>query len=139
MKIWKSRTNKGRVVYKRPVHSFTLKDVVRILEKLSNTMTIEQMEQEVYMINALFEIVRTAFYPIAQKVMYPSPNPGYAYFLWDHAEYEIRKMWRDETLKICRLIGEKYGIPGPVIDFVINFLGIHIWNIVWKMSSLFFK
>lgn len=33
--LWKFRTNMGRVVYERPVHFFSKKDVARIAEKMS--------------------------------------------------------------------------------------------------------
>lgn len=131
----------GRVVYNRGPHKFSLKDVVRILESLSNTMTHMDKEKNPFIINALYEIVRTAFYPVWLRAQHPGivAEKDESERLIDGMENRLRQIWQQQTFGLCREIGDAMGIPVYIQDFVINYLGGLIWDAVWKLTDGIFQ
>lgn len=58
--MFRTKTNKGRVVYDRPKHLFTIKDLRRIWRKIGQDPPPRGREREVYdvLVDLLIEIVR---------------------------------------------------------------------------------
>jgi len=134
-----THTRKGKVVYHRKKHVMGLKDVVRMLEKMSNTLTKEELELNPYICNALFEIVRTAFYPTWQRASAIRPPTQQESIFWKQVEPKLREAWKDSTFEVCVSVGEATGIPHNVINFVMNYLAEPIWDLIWSLTDGFFK
>lgn len=138
-RYWEQRTNKGRVVYDRKKHYFTIKRIATILENIKKRHSSEELYDQALAINALFEIVKNSYYPYALDVMFPHNRAGgLDHELWKAIEHELRAAWKDKTFKLCRQIGMSMGIPEEIINFVMDYLADHIWNIVWRLTSVFF-
>lgn len=132
-------TRKGRVVYNRKKHPFTLMRVSNILESLSNTMSRTEIERNPFITNALFEIVRTAFYPAWQKSQNPVMKRTIAKTLGEEVENALRDYYKAKVFELCHSIGEEVGVPSKIRDGVIDYLGDFIWDVVWKITDPIFK
>lgn len=130
----------GRVVYNRKKNPFKLRDVLRIAISLANTMTTEQKEDELWQINAIFEVVSNSFYPVWQRAANPpQPNTFETKQLFYEIETELRQAWYEKTFEICDRVGEEMGIPKAVREWVVSYMGNFIWDVIWKVTDPFFK
>lgn len=133
------QTNKGKVVYKRKKHYMGVLDVVRSLEALSIRLTTDELAANPYACNALFEIVRTAYYPTWQRaVCIRTPTEDDKSF-YTMVESQLRVEWKNITFDVCRRIGEEFEIPDYIINFVMEYFANVIWNVVWSITDPFFK
>jgi len=131
-------TKKGRVVYKRKTHFLEVRDVVRQLEKLSVSKTKEELAQNPYICNTLFEIVRTAFYPTWQRASaIREPGQLDTYF-YSKIEPVLREQWKNIAFEVCITLGKDLGIPDYVIDFVMKYITGAVWDLVWSITDPFF-
>lgn len=138
MKYWKHRTNLGKVIYKREKHRFKVLDVVNILARLSNYPSTD-FSEEWWAINALHEIVKTAFFPIALRIKHQwSDDPGWVQFYWSKLEPQIRDAVKEVVSRICDEVGAAYGVPPAVRSFVLdNFFNL-IWDAIWAITDPLF-
>ncbi|GAI15810.1 unnamed protein product [marine sediment metagenome] len=129
-------SRKGRVVYTRKKHEMGLRDVVRMLERLSINLNIEEMEKNPWMIHALYEIVRTAFYPIWLKAI----NPGIKkeqktlknllfFFLSPEIIEKIRQ--------ILEQVAVEHYVPRYIINAWFRYLKT-MWTNIIKMTDCLF-
>jgi len=132
-------TNKGKVVYRRKKHYMGVLDVVRSLEALSVRLTKAELSKNPYACNALFEIVRTAFYPTWQRAICSRAPTEEDKGFYAIVENQLRVEWKNITFDVCRRIGEEFEIPGSIIDFVMEYFANVIWNVVWSITDPFFK
>lgn len=139
MKTNRKCTSTGRIVYKRKKHYFSLSRVVHILEKLSVTLTTKELKENPYMCNALFEIVRTAFYPVWQNALHKDMQNTIAKQMGSEVEGVLRGLFQEQVFEVCHTIGEKMGVPDYVRDAVIDYFGQWIWDVIWKITDPFFK
>jgi len=114
-------------------------------ERLSNTLSSEDLQENPYACNALFEIVRTAFYPTWQRSLVTRPVDLAGHYtnedrsLWNSIAIELRNVWKDKTFELCRDVGEEMGIPGWIINLVMDYVANHIWNLVWDITGTFYS
>jgi hypothetical protein len=134
--IGAKQTRSGRIVYNRRIHSWKMRDVNRIVEKIINEYDEDFKESQVIPINYLYEIVRNGLYPYYLDATFETNVE--ADQLWALAEGEIRAAWREKTFEICDKIGDNVGIPEWVRRLVIDYLGGYIWDQIWILTGLFF-
>jgi hypothetical protein len=132
-------THKGRVIYKRKRHEMSLKDVVRMCERLSINLSREELSKNPYMCNAIFEIVRTAFYPIWQRASAPRELTTDDSSFFYNVEPKLRNEWKKMTFEICKEIGKELEIPQYIVDFVMDYLANTIWEVIWSITDPFFS
>ena len=133
-------TIKGRVVYRRKKHYFSIVRLTTIAEDLTKRLSPSDYISELFACHALFEVARTAYEPYWLDSLRPpaADQAGMAYF-WEVIEPKLREAWREKTLEICRSIGENMGIPEWVINFVLeNLFGI-IWDVIWQLTEPLFR
>jgi len=131
-------TRKGRVVFNRRRHFFTLRRCVDILASLSNTLSSSELAQNPYACNALYEITRTAYYPVWQRAVYSAPDTEEK-TLFAALEPELRAVFKQIVRETCDRVGEALGIPAYAREFVLNYLYDLIWNVIWTITDPFFE
>jgi hypothetical protein len=131
-------THKGKVHYHRKKHTLGVLDVIRMLEKLSVTLSREELAKNPYACNTLFEITRTAFYPTWQRAVAGRGPDLQETAFYVEIEAEMRAAWRQATYDVCEQIAEKLGIPGYIKDFVLNYMLGIVWDVVWRLTDPFF-
>lgn len=131
-------TNAGRVVYARKKHYMGLKDVVRQCEALSIRLTKTELAANPYMCNALFEIVRTAFYPTWQRTLRPRPPAKEDEDFYIALKGYLQQRWRDATIQVIEEVADQVGVPEGVQNFVLFYFFDIIWDVIWKLTDPFF-
>lgn len=116
-----------------------LKDVVRMCEGLSNSLNREEIASNPWIINALFEIVRTAFYPAWQAAVNPGIGNDVALYLIEFMRQELLREWKNQTFEVCNEIGEALEIPDYIRTLIIDYFGDFIWDLVWDLTNPFFE
>jgi len=137
-KYWKHKTNTGKVVYPRKKKEMRILDVVRMCERMSRKPHV-WFDDQLFAINTLSEIVRTAFYPYWLRAIHiRASNPGAVEHAWNRIEQELRHQWSQQTTIIIRQLGERFYIPEWIMDFVLDNFYEHIWNTIWTLTDPLF-
>lgn len=113
-------TQKGKVVYKRKKHVFTIDDIIRIAISYNNNTPVEKMTEtaQAIKIRLLFKIASSIYSNVS--FMFDKPNEV------SDDEYErIKDIWRegnDELVGMISLwIATKSGVPQ--LGLVLNTVG----------------
>lgn len=137
MSILYKRTNKGRVVYDRPLHRMKVKDVVRMTENLTN-IPDEDLIPQAIACNALFEVVKNGIYPVYLNELLKA-QPLIVGEVLNAFSDEAKGLLKDFVASICDKIGDRMGIPANYRKLVLDYLFNHIFNVVWDITGVLFN
>lgn len=135
IKVWKHRTQTGKIVYPRKPHTFSVKDALRICVAITQQPE-EWIGRNIIACRSLHVVVREGIYPYyLNYILKNGPGPRECKKIYSSVEIELKKKTRKQIIDIYKAVT---GFDRVVLDWVANTFLDFIYDPIWRAARWLF-
>lgn len=127
---WKSKTNKGRVVYNRKKHYFRCIDCLHIIYRMMNNKSDEWYIGQAVTIRTMKQVIHHGYWNRVRHIFEHEPE-GWSQ---DYFREFIQRLFRAVSWELCKTIMKSMGVPLWMVDTFAKWF--HDWYYDWLTKLL---